>query len=232
MGKASNDSFTDWFREFVLRTIKDDIADLIVKQKWPLLDVTSGAFTEEIITEVVKGMRPGIEPYGIEVVTIGNFNLGMKDEDEKKLSKLYENAAYMNMAGGAAGFQQVATASAMMSAGEGMAQPGGGGGGGNAALTGAGLGVGMAMANNMANAQAQAAQQPQRQPNLPGGAPPAGGAAAVTCGKCQKQVAPGKFCAECGAPMAAAGPKFCAQCGVQLAAGSKFCSGCGTAAPA
>src|SRR5207249_2584737 len=103
LGRGDNDGFLNWFREQVLKTIKDRIAELCVKQKWPLLDVTSGAYTEEICTEVVGAIRPHVEPYGIEVVGIGNFNLSMKDEDQQKLSKLFENAAYMNMAGGVGG---------------------------------------------------------------------------------------------------------------------------------
>lgn len=36
-----------------------------------------------------------------------------------------------------------------------------------------------------------------------------------------------KFCQECGAPLAAAGPKHCTTCGAQLAAGTRFCGECG-----
>jgi membrane protease subunit (stomatin/prohibitin family) len=89
----------------------------------------------------------------------------------------------------------------------------------------------MAMAQQMQ----QAGQHPQQQGGFTpvGGAPAAaqGGAASVTCPKCSKTVAPGKFCAECGSPLAAAGPKFCSGCGTQLAGGAKFCSGCGAASP-
>ncbi|MCL2513233.1 MAG: zinc ribbon domain-containing protein [Oscillospiraceae bacterium] len=36
-----------------------------------------------------------------------------------------------------------------------------------------------------------------------------------------------KFCQECGASLAAAGPKFCVSCGAQLAQGTRFCGECG-----
>jgi hypothetical protein len=106
-------------------------------------------------------------------------------------------------------------------------------------MAGAGLGLGVAFAGQMANAgQAGPPQTPA--PGIPGagggmapgGAPTAGGAGAITCGKCGHQVAPGKFCADCGAPLAAPGPKFCSNCGGQMPGGAKFCSGCGTAVPA
>jgi membrane protease subunit (stomatin/prohibitin family) len=152
LGRDSNESFLLWFKELVLKHMKDDIAELVVKKKWPLLDVTSGAYTEEICAEVINGMRPDIEAYGIEVVRMANFNLAMKDEDEQRLNKIYENAAYMRMAGSAQNYQAMAAANAMMNAGEAM-KSGGGGGGGNAAnnplLAGAGLGVGVAIAQQM-----------------------------------------------------------------------------------
>ncbi len=224
--KQQGNLFLQWFRDQVLKVMKDDIAELCVKKKWPLLDVTSGAYTEEIIAEVLVGVRPHVDPCGIEVTGIGNFNLAMKDEDEKRLNKLYETSAYVNMAGGIQGFQQVAAASAMMNAGEAMKEGGGAGGSGNPMLAGAGLGLGMAMAGQFAQAMQPGAARPAAAPGL---APQtAGGVATVTCGKCGQSVAPGKFCAECGAPLAAPGPKFCSGCGQPWAPGAKFCAGCGT----
>ena len=224
LGKNTNDEFLFWFKELVLKTIRDDVAELCVKQKWPLLDVTSGAYTEEIEKEVIAGLRPHVEPYGIEVIRIGNFNLAMKDEDEKRLNKLYESAAYVNMAGGVQGYQQVAAANAMMQAGEGLAK--GGGGGANPLLAGAGLGAGLAMAGQFSQAM-QGGGAPAQPQGIAQQGMQAGGAGAVTCAKCGKSVAPGKFCAECGATLQAAG-KFCPGCGQRAPAGAKFCPGCGT----
>lgn len=230
LGKTTNDEMLFWFKELLLKTIRDDVAELIVKQKWPLLDVTSGAYTEEIEKTVLAGLREHIDPYGLEVMRLGNFNLAMKDEDEQRLNKLYENAAYMNMAGGVGGYQQMAAASAMMDAGAGMKSGGGGGGGDNPMLTGAGLGVGMAMANAMQNAQRGAA--PAGPPQGIAAAGGSAGASAVTCGKCKASVAPGKFCAECGATLEQQQGKFCPGCGTRAAAGAKFCASCGGGIPA
>jgi membrane protease subunit (stomatin/prohibitin family) len=215
--RTNNEEFLSWFKEQLLKVVKDHIAELLVKKKWPLLDVTSGAYTEEIAKDVIGGLREYVEPYGVEITSIGNFNLNMKPEDEERLNKLYETSAYVNMAGGLEGYQQVAAAQAMMGAGDGL-RKGGGGGGDSGLATGAGLGVGMAIANQMIKSPAA--------PAAPAGT--LGGGATVACGKCGKSVAPGKFCAECGAPLTAAGPKFCSGCGQPWTPGSKFCSGCGT----
>jgi len=245
MAQTDNESFFSWFKQQVLKVIRDQTAELIVKQKWPLLDVVSGAYTEEIEETVLAGVKKYVEQYGVRVPQLGNFVLGIKDEDEKNLKKLYTDAAYVRMAGGMQGFQQFAAGKAMMGAGEGMAQGGGEGGGGGALLGGAGLGVGFGMAG-MFQQQAMGAQQqqmpPQGQPGFPqgGGQPgapgglqgaptPAGQATAgagVTCPGCGKTVAPGKFCAECGKALAT-GPKFCSKCGTKLADGAKFCPDCG-----
>ncbi|HLU64954.1 MAG TPA: SPFH domain-containing protein [Kofleriaceae bacterium] len=222
--KHQGNLFLQWFRDQVLKVIKDDIAELCVIKKWPLPDVVSGAYTEEIEQEALGGLRKHVEPYGLEVVRFGNFHIAMGEQDEERLNKFYERASYVNMAGGLAGYQQLAQAELMMGAGEGMAK-GGGGGDGGAGLAGAGLGLGLGMAaqmmGNMQGARAPGAATPQTPPTTHG---------KVTCGECNATVAPGKFCAECGKPLAAAGPKFCSSCGVPLA--GKFCAECGTPAPA
>jgi membrane protease subunit (stomatin/prohibitin family) len=232
MRQADNESFFSWFKQQVLKVIRDQTAELIVKKKWPLLDVVSGAYTEEIEEGVIQGVKKYVDQYGVQIVQLGNFVLSIKDEDEKNLKKLYTDAAYVRMAGGMQGFQQFASGKAMMGAGEGMAKGGGdGGGGGNSMLGGAGIGVGFGMAQMFQQAGAQQAAAPQTGGgDLRGnpGAAPQAAPSTVTCPACQKPVASGKFCAECGAALpVATGPKFCAGCGTKLADGARFCPECG-----
>lgn len=221
MRKHQGNAFLQWFRDQVLKVIKDDIAELCVKKKWPLTDVVSGAYTEEIETESLSGLRPHVEGYGLEVVRFGNFHIAMGEADEQKLTKFYERAGYVNMTGGLGGYQQLAQAEMMMSAGEGMAR---GGGGGSGALDGAGIGLGFGMAAQMMNSMNQGRAPQGGAPNTPGTT-----MNQVTCPGCGQSVAPGKFCAECGKPLQAAGPKFCTGCGKQVS--GKFCGECGTASP-
>jgi membrane protease subunit (stomatin/prohibitin family) len=249
MQAYDNDQVVRWIRDLLLKTIRDNIAELLVKKKWPLLDVTSGAYTEEIEQEVIEACKKHIDAYGLSIIRLGNFVISIKDEDEKNLKKLYTDAAYVRMAGGMGGYQQFAAGKAMMGAGEGMAKGGGSGGGGGALLGGAGLGVGFGLANmfgqqQMGAAPAQGGGQLGGYPQGTGAgpaqgqvqgapaAPAAGGGVAgsgVQCVACGATVAPGKFCASCGQPLQA--PKqFCSNCGTELAAGAKFCSNCGTSA--
>lgn len=136
------------------------------------------------------------------------------------------------LAGG--NFGQYAAGKAMMGAGEGMAK-GGGEGGGGGMMAGAGMGAGFGMANAMMGAFQQPGmqqQQPQQAAAPAAAAAAAAGAAGanVVCPACNAQVAPGKFCAECGAGLAPR-PKFCPSCGTQGAPSAKFCQGCGTGFP-
>ena len=253
MQATDNNTTVKWIRDQLLKTIRDRIAELLVKKKWPLLDVTSGAYTEEIEEEVITGIKRHIDSYGIAVQRLGNFVISIKDEDEKNLKKLYTDAAYVRMAGGMGGYQQFAAGKAMMGAGEGMSKGGGGGGGGGggALLGGAGLGVGFGLASQFQNSMGGQQQAPQNAGQFQGGYPqgsaaqgqgqvqgavaaqaPGGGTAGsgVKCDACGATVAPGKFCSGCGQPLAAP-KKFCTSCGGELPQNGKFCSNCGTAAP-
>ena len=218
---SSDEEFSGWFKNQLLKVIRDRIAELMVKQNIPLLNVTSGALTEEIEQVVIEGCKPHLSPYGMKVVRLGNFVVAIKEEDEVQLKQLYKDAAQIRMAGGMQGYQQLAAGKAMMGAGEGMAK-GGGDGGSNPMLGGAGLGVGMGMAA-MFNQNAQNQQQQKQEPQQTA---PAGGVGQVTCGKCGMKTAPGKFCAECGQALAEK-KAFCSECGKPMAPGTKFCGECG-----
>jgi membrane protease subunit (stomatin/prohibitin family) len=202
-----DDQFMGWFKSQVLKIVRDRVAELMVKKGWPLLNVTSGAFTEEIEQVVLQAVTAHVDDYGVHVVKMGNFVVSIAEEDATTLKKFTKDVAYSKLAGGFANYAQ---SQAVLSAGEGMAK---GGEGGGTALQGMGLGMGFAMAQNMG----------QRGPAQ---AAPAA-TAMVTCGACGATVAAGKFCASCGKPLAAAGAQHCTNCGTALPPGAKFCAACG-----
>jgi len=146
---TTNEAFLGWFKSQVQKTMKDGIAELIVKQNWPLMKVTSGAYTDEIEESTLAGVRKNIEPYGVEIIRFGDFTIGMDQADKERLDKLVDRMAYVegmgSTTGGMAAYQQLAQAEMMMGAAEGMKQGGDGGG----AFQGAGIGMGFAMANQM-----------------------------------------------------------------------------------
>lgn len=141
-----------------------------------------------------------------------------------------QDARYVqNLAGN---FQNYAAGEALIGAGQGLAKGGAAAGTAGAAAQ---LGVGIAMANMLA----QGLQSPGPQFNTanaprvptPGVPGVAGSPAMVRCPACQASVPPGKFCAECGAPLQTQA-KRCTNCGTELVAGAKFCPECGTPATA
>lgn len=148
---TDNDAFLGWFKSQVQKTMKDGIAELIVKQDWPLMKVTSGAYTDEIEASTLTAVRRHIEPYGVELIRFGDFSVSMDQADKDRLDKLVDRMAYVagmgSAPGGMAAYQQLAQAEMMMGAAEGMKKGGDGGG----AFQGAGIGMGFAMAGQLAN---------------------------------------------------------------------------------
>ncbi len=220
MGRAESALVKAWLKEQVLKVLRDTIAELIVKQKWPLLDVTSGAYTEELETSVLEKLTSHVQDYGVQIARMGNFVIGIDEEDADNLKELYRDAAYLKTVGGVDGYQRFAAGKAMMGAGEGMAQGGGAGGEGGAAglLGGAGLGVGLGMAQMLV-----------RDPR--GGESLAPATPGMACPSCAAVVAPGKFCSSCGEALkreVAAG-SFCTACGEAVAPDARFCGSCGEA---
>lgn len=138
--------------------------------------------------------------------------------------KFNQDARYVQqLAGGS--YQGFAAGQAMIGAGQGMAQHGVGDGGM------AGAGMQMAVGVNMAGAMAGAmAPQPQVAAPQPVAQVSPGGQL-ITCTACNAKNPGGKFCAECGTPLAQA-KKFCANCGTELSPTAKFCANCGTSAAA
>jgi membrane protease subunit (stomatin/prohibitin family) len=205
----TNDQVTDWMRDQLLKVLRTDVTSAIVQQGWPILGIAS--HTADIEQATLNQVQAYINPYGIQIVRLGNFTISIKEEDEETLKNYRRDVQYTRMAGG---FQQYATGEALLGVGEGAAQ---GGGATNPALLGVGLGLG-----GMVTGQAQQAQAGQAQVQ-------------VRCAKCGSLNAEtAKFCASCGEALAtqtaAPAPSgvACPSCGTQNAAGARFCSNCGT----
>ncbi|ACY16649.1 SPFH domain-containing protein [Haliangium ochraceum] len=235
---TTNDAFIGWFKSQVQKTIKENIAELIVAKKWPVADVTSGAYTSEIEQETLTRVHQHVDSYGVEIIRFGDFSISMDQKDRERIARYRDRFAYADrISQNPQGYHQFAQAEMMLGAAEGMKK--GGGAAGNA-MAGAGIGLGFGMAGQMFQNNAYqtppAFAQPQhQQAPAHGHSPAAAPTNTVACGSCGAHVAPGKFCVQCGKamqappPPAASQPKFCASCGAGLA--GKFCAQCGTAAP-
>jgi membrane protease subunit (stomatin/prohibitin family) len=177
---------------------------------------------QEANTEIARAQR------AVKVQQIGVAGAAAQAQAKQfELDQKYQqDARYVqNLAGN---YQNYAGGQAMIGAGQGMAAHGVG----DSGLAGAGvqMAMGAAMAGQMAGGGQQfRAPQPGAAPTFPVGQ--AAGGAPVTCSKCNAVQPAGKFCSECGNPLAVL-KKFCTGCGGEMGASAKFCANCGTSAVA
>lgn len=195
---SNEEDFEGWFRSQLLKTIRDTIAEMVVKQNLPLLQVTSGAMTDEIEKTVLENVKAPLSAYGIRIVRMGDFVVDMKEEDEKQLKALYKDAAQLRMVGGnVQNFQAFAAGKAMIGAGEGMAK-----GGSSPLVGGVGFGTGFGVAQMVhggAVGVAVAGNSPTGTPSPTPVTPMSEQETARLCSKCGNKVTGSKFCGECGA---------------------------------
>ncbi|MCL2779278.1 MAG: SPFH domain-containing protein [Polyangiaceae bacterium] len=242
--QGNNDEILGWVKGLFMNGVKTTLGELCEVEQKSVLQAIS--LTTKLAQAFVAN-APDLNEVGVRILQMGQFNLNFSDEDRQRLiaanaeiakanrgvkvaeaaakAKQYEldqkyaqDARYIqNLAGN---YQNYAAGQVMMGAATGMASHGVEGGG----IAGAGvqMALGVNMANQMSSAmQSHSAPQPQFTP----------GGSMVTCAKCNARQPSGKFCAECGTPLAQA-RKFCSGCGQEMAQSAKFCASCGTPAQA
>ena len=225
---TNNEAITGWVSEQLLKVMRTQVTQQIVRNGWPILGLS--AYTPEIETTVIEAGNGQLGAYGLSIIRMGNFDVNISDDDEAQLKSLAKDTAYSRLAGS---FQQYASGEMMKGAGEGMAKGGGGTGG---AFIAAGLGLG-----GQAAVQQPAGPPPPPAPGFAGGGPgfaggPSGGgpgaggqaqAGTVECPNCHSANQGGaKFCSSCGTALASASVT-CPHCQAENPGGARFCSNCG-----
>jgi membrane protease subunit (stomatin/prohibitin family) len=232
---TDNERIAGWVSDQLLKVLRTNVTMQIVQNGWNILGLSMhSADIEQAALVAANGQ---LEPYGLAVTRMGNFDVNLPPEDETELKKLAHDVRYSQLAGG---FQQYAAGEMALGAGQGLAQ---GGGGAQNAFLGVGLGLGGAlggMAQQQPQQQAPYQQAPPAQPApasapAPAPAPAPQAAAAPTaaggpaCASCSTANPAGaKFCMGCGTALAPA-VRHCTECGTELPGGARFCANCGTA---
>lgn len=246
-GQASqgdNDTILQWVKGLFMNGVKTTLGELCEVEQKSVLQAVS--LTTKLSNAFIAN-APDLNEIGVRILQMGQFNLNFSEDDRQRLveanaeiakanrgvkvaeaqakakqfeidQKFGQDAKYVQQLAG--NYQNYAAGQAMMGAGQGMAAHGVGDGG----VAGAGMqmAIGVNMANQMGGAfGVGSGQQGQPQPQFtPGGA-------MTTCARCSTPQPGGKFCAECGGPLAQA-KKFCSNCGQETAPTAKFCANCGT----
>ena len=193
------------------------ISDAIAESKVAALDLAANY--DEFGKLAKDKMNAKVSQYGFQLTDFTIENLSLPEEVEKAM----DTRTSMGVIGDMGKFTQFQAAQAMREAAN---NPSGGG----AASMGVGLGAGVTMGQVMGGALGQSFTQPQ-QPNTAQNANNTNTAAAaslITCPSCNKQVAKGKFCPECGAEMVKDNNMVkCISCGAEIVKDAKFCPECG-----
>lgn len=246
--QGDNDAVLHWVKGLFMNGVKTTLGELCEVEQKSVLQAVS--LTTKLGNAFIAN-APDLNEIGVRILQMGQFNLNFSEEDRQRLveanaeiakanrgvkvaeaqakakqfeldQKFGQDARYVQQLAG--NYQNYAAGQAMMGAGQGMATHGVGDGG----VAGAGMqmAIGVGMANQMSGAFSGAggggAAQAQQPSFTPGGA-------MTTCAKCNTRQPGGKFCAECGGPLAQA-KKFCSNCGQETAPAAKFCANCGTSA--
>jgi membrane protease subunit (stomatin/prohibitin family) len=219
-GTPSNDQVESFITTKFMNSVKKTIPSFVIRQK---VEVQALPAYHDELGKAFLQKCDDLSEIGAQFLDLGDFTINFSDEELKRIQQGQDRYADIKakkrakdeLSGG--NFAHYAASEAMLGAGQGMAK---GGEGTGMVGAGAGLGMGYAMAQMYGQ---QFGQQPQQPP--PAAAP---GAGPVQCPACNAKVAPGKFCAECGASLAPPQPRPCAACQTMLPAGAKFCANCGT----
>ncbi len=239
---TNNAAVTDWVTQQLLKATRTTVTTQLMSGTWQILGLSM--HSPEIEVGAMEGANRELADYGIAITRLGNLDINLEEEDNKRLKKLAGDTAYSRLAGG---YLQAAQAEMMQGAGQGLAQ----GGGATAPIF---FGAGMGLGNMMQPQQAPPPYPPPPAPGFQGGgpgyAPPAPGqpayppppqqpqpqapapvqdaapaVAMIACANCSNQMPAGsKFCAECGTPTS----KHCTNCNASLSGTAKFCAECGT----
>ena len=172
-------------------TIISTLTDHLGESQVPFLDMAANQ--GELARAVMQKARPPFAELGLALEAFQIQNLSLPDELQKHL----DERIGMGIVGDLSRYTQFQVAQSIPTA---AAAPGG------AAGAGVGLGAGIAMGQAMSQVIGQPPHPPAAGgapgPTAPGPAPSAPGHGTV-CARCETPLdRPGKFCPECGAPLA------------------------------
>ncbi len=205
--KASvgNGEITGVIRDHMIKLLRVAANKAVLDQGWDILRVTSGAYSQDFENLVVPNMPKHIERFGLELTALEDFVISVLPQDKHKLQEIHDRRAKMKLAENDS-YSTMAEAEAVLGAAKGLQQAASSGMGDMAGMglgVGLGMGIGERMAAGVAFDPADVAPPPpaMEAEAAAGMEVTVRGPEATVCPSCGEQVAPGRFCSECGAPM-------------------------------
>ena len=156
---TNNSAVTDWVTQQLLKATRTTVTTQLMSGTWQILGLSM--HSPEIEVGAMEGANRELADYGIAITRLGNLDINLDDEDNKRLKKLAGDTAYSRLAGG---YLQAAQAEMMQGAGQGLAQ----GGGATAPIF---FGAGMGLGGMMQPQQAPPQYPPPPAPGFAGGGP-------------------------------------------------------------
>ncbi len=117
---TNNSAVTDWVTQQLLKATRTTVTTQLMSGTWQILGLSM--HSPEIEVGAMEGANRELADYGIAITRLGNLDINLDDEDNKRLKKLAGDTAYSRLAGG---YLQAAQAEMMQGAGQGLAQGGG-----------------------------------------------------------------------------------------------------------
>ncbi|MBO5282580.1 MAG: SPFH domain-containing protein [Lachnospiraceae bacterium] len=205
----------NYFRGLYVTKVKDSLSSYLLKKQISIMEIN--AYLDELSGYMKERIEPVMAEYGIRLVNFYVNEISVPEEDPsvQKLKDALAKKAEMNIIG--FDYRQERSFNALEGA---ASNPGSSG----ALFMGAGIGTGMGL--GMGSTMGSAFGEISREIRTEGAeaVPKSGQEQQMLCPGCGSRIPiRGKFCPECGIPLA----KQCPKCGAAIEGVPRFCPECG-----
>jgi len=215
MSAFDRNMLVNYFRGLCVTKVKDALSAYLLKKQISVMEIN--AYIDELSGYMKERIEPDMAEYGIRLINfyVNEISVPEDDPSVKKLKDALAKKAEMDIIG--FDYRQERSFNALEGA---ASNPGSAG----ALFMGAGIGTGMGlgMGNAMGSAFGEISGEIRTQ--APRENPKQGPDTQITCPGCGSRIpARGRFCPECGIPLA----KKCPKCNAAIEGEPRFCPECG-----
>lgn len=215
MSSFDRTMLVNYFRGLYVTKVKDALSSYLLKKQISVMEIN--AYIDELSGYMKERIEPDMAEYGIRLINfyVNEISVPEDDPSVKKLKEALAKKAEMDIIG--YDYRQERSFDALEGA---ATNPGSAG----ALFMGAGIGTGMGLGMGNAVGTAFGELSKEIRTEEAKDSPKAGQDSQMTCPSCGRRIpAGGKFCPECGVPLA----KKCPKCNAAIDGEPRFCPECG-----